>query len=391
MNDYPIAPGYKVLGLVFAAAFFFGGIFLLYFAFHAPTQAAMVACLIFGVSLIPLGAFLYREVNRLCITIDGDTLEITRAFSTRSIALADIDGYRVGDKNAFILVVRDGEKQLKIPDGIARRKELLAWIKEKYEDVDARERAAETKVLLEDSRYGDSREEREQNLKKARNISRIGSGVGFVLFFWFLFYPQPYDLVMVLLFVAPLVALYVTMSFKGLLRLYTKKSSPYPTLFILIMFPIMGAGLNAFIRYDLYGFSASAWLLLAGMIALLSFIALTVLREVVAAEAQKGAAIGFLLCMIAIYSYGLLIYTNCHYDRSHAEAWRVAVTDKHETHGKSTTYYLQLSPWGKYADGKEVTVSGAFYRAVNPQDSVGVLLNKGKWGIPWYRIVRHGD
>jgi hypothetical protein len=391
MNEYPIAPGYKVLGLVFAAAFFFGGFFLLYYAFHSPTQAAMTACLISGVLLIPLGAYLYREAGRLCITIDGDMLVINHAFSTRSVALADIDGYRLGEKNAFFLVLKNGERSLKLPDGIARRKDLLSWIKEKYEDVDARERAAETKVLLEDSRYGGSPEEREQNLKKARNISKIGTGAGLVLFFWFFLYPQPYEVIMLLLFVAPLVAVYITASFKGLMRLYTKKSSPYPTLFMLIMFPIIGAGLNAFIRYDLYGFSASAWLVLAGTIALLSFVALAVLREVVAVEAQKGAAVAFLVCMIAIYSYGLLIYTNCRYDRSRAEAWRVAVTDKHETHGKTTTYYLQLSPWGKYTDGKEVTVSKAFYRAVNPQDSVGVLLSKGKWGIPWYRVVRYSD
>jgi hypothetical protein len=317
----------------------------------------MTACLIFGVLLIPLGACLYREVSRLCITIDGDMLVMQHAFSTRSVVLADIDGYRVGEKNAFFLVIKNGEKSLKLPHGITRRKELLAWIKEKDEDVDGRERAAETEVRLEDSRYGGSREEREQNLQKAGKISKICTGAGFVLFFWFFLYPQPYEIVMLLLFVAPLVAIYLTWSFKGMVRLYSKKSSPYPTLFILIMFPIMAAGLNAFMRYDLYGFSATAWLLLAGM--------------------------------IAIYSYGLLIYTNCHFDRSPAEAWRVAVTDKSESHGKTTTYYLQLSPWGKYAGGKEVKVSRAFYQAVGTQDSVGVLLNKGKWGIPWYRVVRY--
>jgi hypothetical protein len=391
MNEYPIAPGYKFLGLLFAAAFFFGGLFLLYYAFHAPTRAAMTACLIFGVSLVPLGVYLYKEVGRLCITIDGDMLVMQHAFSTRSIALGDIDGYRIGEKNAFFLVMKNGEKALKLPDGIARRKELLAWIKEKYEDVDARERAAETEVLLEDNRYGGSREEREQNLQKAGMIAKIGTGVGFGLLIWAFVYPQPYDLVMVLLFVAPLAAAYFTWSHKGLMRLYSKKSSPYPTLFLLIFFPILGAGYNAFFRYDLYEFSSAAWLTFAGLTALISVVALSVLREAVSAEAKKAGAVAYVVFMVAIYSYGLLIYSNCHYDRSPAEAWRVQVTDKHESHGKTTTYYLQLSPWGKYADGKEVTVSRAFYLAVAAQDTVGVLLNKGKWGIPWYRVVRYSD
>jgi hypothetical protein len=392
MNEYPIGPGYKFVGLLFAAAFFFGGFFLIYYAFHTPKRELMTLFLILGVLLIPISAWCYRETIRLRVTIDGDMLVLQQAFSTRSITLSDVDGYRIGEKNAFFLVMKNGEKPLQLPGGLARREELLTWIKEKYEDVDARERAAETEVLLEDSRWGGSREDREQHLKKASMIGKIGAWVGVIIFFWFFLYPQPYEVVMLLLFVAPLAAVYLTGSFKGLMRLYaTKKSSPYPTLFVLMLCPILGVGLNAFIRYDLYDFSATAWLTLAGMTALLSFAALAALRDAVAAEAKKGVAVGYVIFMVAIYSYGLLIYTNCHYDRSRAEAWRVAVTDKHESHGKTTTYYLQLSPWGKYADGKEVTVSKAFYRAVNPQDSVGVLLNKGKWGIPWYRVVRYSD
>ena len=391
MNDYPIAPGYKFLGLFFAAAFFFGGLFLLYYAFHTPTRDTMMICLIVGVSLIPPGVWLYREVGRLCVTIYGDMLVINHAFSTRSIALADIDGYRVGEKNEIFLIIKNGEESLTLPGNIVRRKELVAWIKEKYEDVDARERAAETIVLLEDSRYGGSREEREQNLQKAGRISKKGAVVGVVLFFWCYLYPEPYELVMLLLFVSPLVAGYITWSFKGLVRLYSKKSSPYPTLVILMTFPVVGAGLNAFNRYNLYEFSSAAWLTLAGMSALLSVVALAVLKEAVAASAKKAGAVAYVVFMATLYSYGLLIYTNCQYDRSRAEAWHVAVTGKRISGRKTTTYHLQLSPWGKYADGNEVTVSSGIYKAVNEHDSVGVLLNKGKWGIPWYQVVRHSD
>lgn len=351
----------------------------------------MIICLIVGVSLIPPGVWLYREVGRLRITIDGDMLVMQHAFSTRSVALADIDGYRVGEKSEFFLVIKNGERSFSLPTSIARRKELLDWIKEKYEDVDARAKAAETKILLEDSRYGGSREEREQNLQKAARIGKIGSGAGFVLLIWAFVYPRPYDLLMTLLFVAPLVAAYLTWSFKGLMRLYSKKSSPYPTLFLLIFFPTIGVGANAFMQYNLYEFSSTACLMLAGMTALLSVVALSVLREPVSAEAKKTWAVAFVVFIVAVYSYGLLIYSNCHYDRSPAVAWHVAVTDKHESHGKTTTYYLQLSPWGKYTDGKQVTVSRVFYLAVNTQDSVGVLMNKGKWGIPWYRVVRYRD
>jgi hypothetical protein len=97
-------------------------------------------CLIVGVSLIPPGIWMYREAGRLCVTIYGDMLLMQHAFSMRSVALADIDGYREEEKNELFLIVKNGEESLLLPNGIARRKELVAWIKENYEDVGARKK-----------------------------------------------------------------------------------------------------------------------------------------------------------------------------------------------------------------------------------------------------------
>ena len=388
MNEYPIAPAAKAFGYLFAAASFLGGIYLLYLAFHGSALNSNTPALIFGIVLIPLGLSVYRGVNRLLVTVDDKVLTVRDLFRNNEIELSEIDGYRHGDKNAFLLVPKDGGKAISIPSNLRDRKMLIQWIKERYEDVDARARDAETEMLLEDDRYGQTREEREIALKKAKLSGFVTTIAALVLFFWYLFYPQPYELIMVLIFAAPPVAVYLTWSNKGLLRLSSKKSSPYPTALLLFLFPILSGFINA-IQYRVYDFPLLAVLTIGTMAAVLSLLAGTVMRAALAEAPQKALAIVLLVVFSGVYSYGLLIYTNCHYDHSEAQIIRVQVTDKRVAHGKSTTYYLVLAPWGKYVDEKKVSVNKSFYAGVNVNDSVGVHLNKGKWGISWYRLYRN--
>ena len=387
MNEYPIAPVAKALGYLFAAACFFGGIYLLYLAFHGGPINATAPILIVGILLIALGVCFYRGVNRLLVTVDDKVLTVRDLFRNNEIQLNEIDGYRRGDKNAFLLVPKDGGKAIAIPSSLRDRKELIEWIQERYEDVDARERAVETEILLEDDRYGQTREEREAALKKAKLSAFVAYIAALVLFFWYLFYPQPYELIMVLIFAAPLVAVYLTWSNKGLLRFTTKKSSPKPTGILLLIFPIISGFINA-IQNRLYDFPMPAVLIIGVVALVLSVLGGTAMRAALAEEPQKAWAIVLLVVFSAGYSFGLVVFSNCYYDHSEAQVIRVRVTDKQVIHGKSTSYYLVLSPWGKYVDGNKVSISRSFYNSTNVEDTVSIHLNKGKWGIPWYRLYR---
>lgn len=66
----------------------------------------------------------------------------------------------------------------------------------------------------------------------------------------------------------------------------------------------------------------------------------------------------------------------------------VAVTGKRISSGKSTSYYVSLSPWGRYTADDEVSVSKSFYQSVHTEESLRIFLNDGKWGVPWYRLRR---
>lgn len=154
MQEYPVSPGSKIIIIILAAIFFFGGLAIAYSAVHNATYELLIPAVI----LIPIGLIMYRGSNSLRIIVDNDEITRQNAFGSRSFLLNEIDGYRTGSKNAFDLVAKDG-RTMSIPTTIARRDELLNWIKEKYGDVDQLENAAETEVLLENENFGSSRED----------------------------------------------------------------------------------------------------------------------------------------------------------------------------------------------------------------------------------------
>jgi len=54
--------------------------------------------------------------------------------------------------------------------------------------------------------------------------------------------------------------------------------------------------------------------------------------------------------------------------------------------GKSTTYYLELTPWGQQKDIEEVSVSKALYNKLEQNDKVNIYYMKGQFDIPWFEL-----
>ncbi len=380
--EYRIAKGWRITVAVFGAVLIIGGVFFLIKAFTGPTFPAGLGIFL-AIFLISLGTITYLDTIRTLFIIDGYNLRIVRLRKTRSVLLKEIDGYRTGDKNTFFIVLKKGDRSIQLPQYLERREELIGWFQEKYEDVDERDKANETEALLDNDQFGLTREDRASRLATAKRISYIATGAGALLFFWALFDPEPFDLIMIILLAAPWIAVYITWYYKGLMKLYKTKSSPYPSLVYLIFLTILAALVTVLNAYSLYAFGQHAWSLLLGITLTVTVISITACRQAIATSG-KVLVYGIVFAIAGMYSYSLLIFSNCRYDRSFDHAYHVKVTHKRISSGKSTSYYLSLSPWGKYADGNELSVSKSFYNQVNTHDDLTVFLRKGQWGIPWY-------
>jgi hypothetical protein len=389
MIEYRISPASRIGYFLAAALFVFGGIALLIASAHMTGQRSGSPFVIMAIIIIPIGWFFYREAAKLCLAIDEQSMTLTRAFSSREILLDEISGFRLGNKEVIYLDLKSGENPLTLPGSLERRKELLEWLRERYTDINAARVNEITESLLQDESIGFSREDREIRIKNARKIAVIGSVVSTLMILPILFQVGYAEFILPVLLVIPWIAVGLTWYYKGILRLYSTKANPYPSLFLAVCIPALAACLSAFSRYGIYLYEKPFWLSLA-VLSVLVFLAWRVAcGAAIAAEKNKAVVLAVLLLVTGVYSCGALIFTNCNFDRSAPQVWRVEVESKYYFHGsKSTYYHVELSSWGRFTDGQSITVPRSFYNEVFKGDSLSVNLRPGKWLVPWYEVTK---
>jgi hypothetical protein len=73
-------------------------------------------------------------------------------------------------------------------------------------------------------------------------------------------------------------------------------------------------------------------------------------------------------------------------DRSPGISYTATVQNKEISSGKSTTYKLDLSPWGPKAGNNELDVSSATYKQIQTGQTVQLKLKMGALGVRWYYL-----
>ncbi|MBS1663363.1 MAG: hypothetical protein JST68_20130 [Bacteroidetes bacterium] len=387
--EYRIGTGQKIGYLFLALLFAGGGVALAVYAIRTglPASSVFLLQLIGAAALFGIAVCFYLETQRLLVIVDEQarSLTVNHAFSSRSILFEQIDGFRHGEKNTFNIFVKEG-KTLQLPQGLDDRSLLIAWFETNYKDLDAVELEAETKVLLQNEEFGTTAEDRADRLAGAKRWEAVTTSVGFGSFFWVLIYPKPFEIVMLFLLAAPWAGVYATWKYQGLMKLYRKKNSPYPSAVYLMVFSSLGAMIRVLLEYDLYSFTNRMVVLIGGGMVLAALVCIVACWKAIVNEGNKAAVIACIFGIAIIYSYSTITFANCYYDKSEPENFNVKVIGKRVSHGKSTSYYLTLTAWGKYRDGTEFRVPHSLYDRVSEQDYIHAYLRKGKLDIPWYWI-----
>lgn len=377
-----MSQGNKVLYYFVCAGFSGLGVFCIYSAIHMSNPALLIPAVI----LMGLGYLLYRMASRLRLTIDEYSITVCNGVSTNSVLLDEVSGFRRGDKEGIVLVRKNGEKSLSIPGTVERRAELLDWLKERFPDINAQAALEVTEEVLHDERYGLTEEDRKRRLSQARKLMIYSAFVVPIFFAWALISQRPPNLVIWILMAFPLLAIWLTWSYKGILRLYVSKGKPYPTLLMVVIIAELAAFLSVMRGFNIYSFDGRFWAATLGLSVVVLLVWAAACRAAMAGEKNLFAVYVGMLILAGLYSYNALIFSNCTFDHQRSEISRVGIDGKHINHGKSTTYTLELSPWGRFSDGKNVLVPWSFYRSVQTGDSVNVYLHPGKWGIAWYEV-----
>jgi len=346
--EYRIDKTTKILYFILAGVCFLIGGGLLIHTFGTAGSASGAPEVIGSLLFIFMGIIIGLRVSRLSLMIDDYSLTMKDVFSSRTIQLSEIDGYRRGQKQQLFILLKNGGKRLHISPGLGRREELVQWLSENYADVDLRENKKEMEILLENEQFGVSTADRQARLETAKKIDSASTVIGTGLFFWAFFVPQPYELIMVLLFVMPWIAR----------------------------------------DYRLYGLDKRAWLLLIEVAIVAAMICAFVCRQAIVTSGKKVLTYSCIVVLAGLYSYSVLVFSNCYYDRSEPEVYPVMVMGKRINSGRSKSYYLRLSSWGPYKNGKEISVPRSLYDGVREQDMVKVVSKKGRWKMGWFWLEK---
>jgi len=87
-----------------------------------------------------------------------------------------------------------------------------------------------------------------------------------------------------------------------------------------------------------------------------------------------------------LLGYGAATQADVRFDASPGDAYQATVMDTRESHGRTTTYTVELSPWGPITGSKWQDVPHSIYQAVAQGDSLCLRLHPGALRERWFTI-----
>lgn len=378
-QEYRVSTEKKVLYIVLALIMAAVPIFLS-FATHTPAtplQLLIAVPFLFVSALFLLAAFKRKVV------LDGQSIRYTGIFNQKEIALRDIKGYRViTGKNPALKIISVSESIPGISINNYTDFNLQPVLTTRFKDLDALDKEDETAALLLNEQLGSTEEEREQRLRKAKRIAIAYNIIGVVVLVAPLFSKSRLSFVPAMIY--PFIGLWLMWSGKGLIKFYSNaKRSPLAFLLFGFVFPCIGIFATSMAFYNLLS-PAHLWAPALLISAVLFFL---LYRLGFNASVQQAGSQFFMMAIVALpFGFGSIIHLNGALDKAPQQVYTAPVLDHYVSHGKSTSYHLDLGPWGPRTEAREVQVSRSLYDEVNVGDTVTVILHEGRLGIPWYQV-----
>ena len=335
--------------------------------------------------LLPLvlGVYLLATALRSRLVIDGSRVAVRYAFTQKTADLSEIEGYRtVSTRNGsyWQLKLKEGRGTITVQksfdcDGVRQ------WLQQ-IPDLDERDREALLDAIEQNQELGATPEERLAALRRARNWNIVLSAIAIAAAFAFALGSDqlhlPSAIVLALL---PLALVYLLRRAPLLYAMFKPKRDPRTDLSL----ALMACGLGLIFGNDGIHFVEMPSLFeYAGLVGLLCCAAIF-------SPARQnpqfwGAMIGMLM-IAGAYGWGLAATIDSLADHSPPAGYTAMVQGMHQTHGRSTSYYLDLPPWGPIQSPNHLSVGYGMYRRTSIGDQVCLEVHSGALRVQWYRMV----
>lgn len=207
---------------------------------------------------------------------------------------------------------------------------------------------------------------------------------------WFVFYPRPYEYLLIGLLLMPFLGMFLNglnkPSIASLVEIDHNAKNEYDVADFIDL-PAWAILIRVLFDFETDSFQA---IILAGTIA---FVAICVFllvthQQVSDSNKDKWWIYGSIVFSFFVYSYSAVIALNCTFDYSEPKEYQTEVIDKRISRSSKgrRTYYVKVKPWGHHYDAESITVSSQEYEQYQINDKVEVEYKEGLLGIPWYYL-----
>lgn len=385
-REFRLSIGFRIFSglLLSVLILFFLGLGLS--GLNVPGKHGLSALLFCFVVVIPCVLMLIN-VFRSRVTVSDYSITRTTAFGTKELLCVDVKGCRVGEKVIYIDPL-EGAASPKITinnyQDFKDSDELKKWISEKFTDLYGVSLSAEKQKFLQNKKYGLTKAERKNKLKKGKKIALIYNVAGFVLLFAMI--PVNNRPVAALIMMGyPLLGVTIIVAGRGVTRfLSSGKVSVYPFVGFGITMPIFIMLFKSLNQFNIYSYT-NTWFPCLGIGAML----FTILYRwgTNSSLPSKTAQALIMLLISGLYGFGTTMQLNCAFDSSTPKQYKTTVLDKTIKRGKSTTYTLALKAWQPHGTAKSIDVDRGTYHATQIGDTVNVSIRKGLLHIPWFYLI----
>jgi hypothetical protein len=363
------------LGILFACL-----AFVMALNIHSSSILPLVMPFVF----LTLGAGMIAWPMRAGVVIDGRCIRVQGILRARSADVDEIEGFRtIQSRNGSYteLYLKQGRGRISISSSFNFDDDARAWFRQLV-DLDKRDRETLLDEISHEQELGTTPEERLGKLANAKTwgifltVVSVAAVAALLLARDSLRVPAG-----ILLAAMPLTACLLMQRSPLLYTVFKQRVDPRAELsFVLI---VCGIGMTLF-SSGLHFVSMQPLMLVmvpVGIAFLLGFHHAG--RE---GPQQAGRVIG-LLFFAGLYAFGVGTLADTIADQAPATTYSADVLSKHISHGRSTNYYLDLSPWGPMQAPSQVSVPAHVYGSLSIGDEVCLSLHPGSLHAAWYQVV----
>ncbi len=340
--------------------------------------------LILGFLMSFFSFYSIMRIRKEKVHIESGVLYHTLAFSQRKINLDEIDGFKVDEHYFYLIPTLSSKRNIRISSYLDKKYEFIEFLSQRFDDINSNNFQKELSEILSNDNFGKNEIEREQKLELAQKTTKIISSVSLVACFWLIINPNPYDLLVLINILIPIISIWVFFHFKGLVKIDPGKESQYPSIIVATFLPSCGLGLRILLDFEILSLD-NAWLPTFAFSILIFGLFLFRSEELKKIDISSLFQTVLFFLFVSTYTLTSILMLNYLIDVSSPFVYTTPVIDK-ITPSDDNNFRLVVEPEGEIYEETDITVTESFFYQTDVGDTVFIELYDGAFNIPWFVI-----